>query len=124
LKYKKLYIKELERKFPSIIIENDFGTSIYSAYDLTLIDKLDILEKNNIDYIFIDSYLHDSKWLNKTINLYIDALCDKNYPEKKDIYFEKNKKIAKSQNLSHGFFSSDKSELYYLKKEIIKDNYE
>lgn len=62
---KKLFLKEDTRDFYLILIENDFGTNIYTGYSLSLIDQLDLLKKSNIDYIFIDGYLHDSKWLIK-----------------------------------------------------------
>jgi collagenase-like PrtC family protease len=44
-----------------IAYEDEHGTHILTNYSLSLFDDLEELNKNNIDTIRIDSFLHDDQ---------------------------------------------------------------
>jgi collagenase-like PrtC family protease len=57
----KLLIREISRKEPMIIYEDEHGAHVFTNYSLMLFDKLSELNENHIDTIRIDSFLHDEQ---------------------------------------------------------------
>jgi collagenase-like PrtC family protease len=57
----KLLIREVSRKEPSIIYEDETGTHVLTNYSLSLLEHLPNLYEQGIDTIRIDSFLYDEE---------------------------------------------------------------
>jgi collagenase-like PrtC family protease len=56
-----LLIREVSRKEPSIIYEDEVGTHVLTNYSLNLLEYLPNLYEQGIDTIRIDSFLYDEE---------------------------------------------------------------
>jgi hypothetical protein len=61
LKNKKMFLSEKNRDNEFIIYEGEHGTDILTGYNLFLLEKMEELNKNKLDIIRIDSFLHNEK---------------------------------------------------------------
>lgn len=116
---KKFWIKEKLRKYPNLIFEDDFGTHMFSGYELCVIKILNELYKNNIDFIRIDNIMQSKIWCKKMTYLYHNALelIKKNKFDQKQIinYLNKVKKISSPHEISLGFLGDIKDNLHLEK---------
>ncbi len=112
LSNQKMFIKEEQRKFPTIIYQNANGTLIYTAYNLTLLNYLNTLKK--LDFILIDGFLHDNEWLIKTTDIYYRAINNGDLEQ----LIKEEIAINKGESLSFGFSKlNPKDDLFYVLKE-------
>lgn len=109
---KKLFLKEESRNFPNYIFESKFGTYIYSSYNICLLKK--IKELKNIDYLLIDSFMHDDTWTKYTFHIFHEAIKNCNSKTKLNNLFNEYKKINNKELNSEGFLGNV-SDLPYLK---------
>ena len=102
-----LYNEERNDYYP--IIEENNGTSVISAYDLCLIDKLD--EINDLElYCKIDGYLYEKEQYEKIIEIYdkVSEIVKNNIEEyhiNKENYLEEIKKISPNKKYNKGFYN-------------------
>lgn len=68
------YLKEETRKLPNLIYEDDTGTHMFTGYNVSILEYLDKLVSSGIDSIYFLSFLHDRKWVDKTLDIYARAL--------------------------------------------------
>lgn len=111
---KKLYLKEETRDFPTIIYQDQYGTYLYTSYCLSTINFLDELNNHHLDYLLIDSFLHDEKWTLEITKLYMQANNDRSLSKLK--YLELEKQICKNETINNGFLG-DTKDLLYLREE-------
>jgi collagenase-like PrtC family protease len=104
----------VSRKEPSIIYEDEYGTYVFTNYDLSLFDKLDELKQMHIDTVRIDSFLHDEDWVIKTAKWFLKGVSEVHSDDLKQ--YENDFKQFK---LSRGFYNMDKHDLVYLLKEDV-----
>lgn len=95
-----IFIKELNKVYPNIIYENEYGTHMFSGYCLSLIEHLLFLKENNINYGYIDTFLLKNEDSDiEVINIYKDALANFNQVQN---YKEQLANISEYE-LSSGF---------------------
>lgn len=117
LRNKMFYLKEETRSLPNIIIEDETGTHMFTGYNVSIMEYLDKMVNAKIDSINFLSYLHDEKWLNKTIQIYSDALKaikNKTFVRKKKTFINEINKINKIS--ACGFLDPTKG-LLHLERE-------
>lgn len=112
------YLKEETRSLPNIIIEDETGTHMFTGYDVTAIEFLDKMVDAGVDSINFLSYLHNEKWVDETLSIYIDAL-----KSIKAGTFNKNKKkfinrINKLNKTSACGFIDPTKGLLHLEREV------
>ena len=99
-KDKQLFIKEINKVWPNIIIEDDHGTHMFSGYELSLVKYVDQLKKLNIKYWLIDSFMNkDDAYTLNLLNIYQTLLRD---DSKKDEIYNEYEQRSKNK-LSAGF---------------------
>ncbi len=108
---KKLFLNEETRNFPTIIYQDKYGTYLYTAYSLSTIKFLN--ELNKLDYLYIDSFLHDANWVLEITKLYKQAIIDPNNITK---YESLEKLICKNESVNNGFLG-DTKDMVYLRDE-------
>lgn len=100
-----LYIREEQRQYNNIIYEDEYGTHMFSGYELCLLKYLKNFYDKNLDYIVIDNILQDKnsnysleicKIYQKAIKLiknnqWTDGKIDKFYDECLILAKDKNK---------------------------------
>ncbi|MBQ0045830.1 MAG: U32 family peptidase [Mycoplasma sp.] len=114
---KMFYLKEETRSLPSLIIEDETGTHVFTGYNVSIMDYLDKMVKAKIDSINLFSYLHDEKWVDETIKIYVDALKaikNKTFAKKKQSFINRINKINKVS--ACGFLDPTKG-LLHLERE-------
>ncbi|XQP55358.1 MAG: U32 family peptidase [Mycoplasmoidaceae bacterium] len=111
------YLKEETRQLPSIIIEDETGTHMFTGYNVSIMEYLDKMVKVKVDSINFLSYLHDEKWVNENIKIYAQALKaikDGSFTSKKQSFIKRINKINKVS--SCGFLDPTKG-LLHLERE-------
>lgn len=107
---KKLYLKEETRNFPTLIYQDQYGTYLYTSYCLSTLKYFK--ELSRLDYVYIDSFLHDDQWIIGMSKLYMDAINNLNNMNQ---YIEQEKQICKNETINNGFIGETK-DLVYLKE--------
>ncbi len=102
-----LYDNERNKSYP--LLQNDQGTHLLAASNLTMVHKLNELDLNNIDSLRIDPLLYTPTEYNKIVELYRDALVTIAYDETKYVeearyYFKQLKEVKPMQKYTTGFF--------------------
>lgn len=118
LRNKLFYLKEETRQLPNIIIEDDTGSHMFTGYNVTIIEYLDKMIKAGVDSINFLSFLHDQKWVDETLNIYIAALkAIKNgsYAKKKQDLINR---INNINNISACGFLDPTKGLLHLEREV------
>lgn len=110
---KKIFIKECNKVWNNIIYENEYGTHMFSGYQLSCLKHLKFFLENNIDYLLIDTFLLNKKRDVDLIlnNIYHQALNDL---DNLDDYHEKIENTSEYK-LSDGFLGGMDS-IHHLKK--------
>ncbi len=108
---KKLFLSEETRNFPTIIYQDKYGTYLYTAYSLSTIRFLN--ELNKLDYLYIDSFLHDGNWILEITKLYKQAITN---PTDIVKYESLEKQICKNESVNNGFLG-DTKDMVYLRDE-------
>ncbi|MDE6473290.1 MAG: U32 family peptidase, partial [Ureaplasma sp.] len=109
-----IFIKELNKVYPNLIIEDEFGTHMFSGYELCCIKFLKEFQKINLDYLLIDTYLNNNS--NYDLEIYKIYQQAKNDLDNLDKYFMEIKEITKNE-LSSGFIGGPLEIKHLLKKE-------
>ena len=116
-KNKVIFIKELNKVYPNLIIEDEYGTHMFSGYELCCIKFLNQFKEMNIDYLLIDTYLNnDSNYDLQICSIYKKAMSDLNNLE---LYFDEIQKITNNE-LSSGFIGGP-LEIKHILKHEVKD---
>lgn len=95
----KLYDEERDVYYP--IIQNEQGTHVLASTYLSMIDNLEDINLDQVDYLKIESLGYTLDQYNKIIKLYIDKLNNLN---NKTNYLEDIKEINKEIKYSTGFY--------------------
>lgn len=104
-KDKMIFIREHKKKYPNIIIEDEYGTHMLSGYKLCLLQYLKELEDFELDYLILDTYLETEPNYDIKINeIYNKTKNDNNFND----YF-------KYPNYSSGFYGGINSILHFQK---------
>lgn len=112
-KGKQLFIKELNKVWSNIIIEDDHGTHMLSGYELSLIKFIDQIKSLKMDYLLIDSYLNkEDSYTLDLLKIYQNLLSHN--PLDSAFIFEEYSSKTKNK-LSAGFFGGIK-EIKHLEK--------
>lgn len=103
-----LYIIEEKREDKYPIVEDDYGTHVFSANDLCTVNHLDTLIENNVDSIRIDGILKSDDELLSIVIIYRQAILDyyedKNkYLKNKELYLKKLIDIKNIRPFNEGF---------------------
>lgn len=117
LKNKKLYLRELTRKLPNLIYEDDNGTHMYTGYQITTINILDKLKEAKIDTLRFDSFFNNEEQILQITKLYqkgLEALKNNSYDKIKNELYEKLLIICNCK-ISNGFLGAQK-DLLHLEK--------
>lgn len=113
------YLKEELRDLPNLIYEDDTGSHMFTGYNVSVLEYLDKLEKAGIDSLYFLSFLHDKKWLDKTLEIYVKAfelIRTKKFDEKAKALLVKE--IQKLNKISAcGFIDPTKGLLHLIKEE-------
>lgn len=110
------YLKEETRNLPNLIIEDETGSHIFTGHNVSLLEYLD--EFKDIDSLFIFSFLHDEKWVDETVKIYIEAISaleNNTFKDTKNKLVERIKQINKVS--SCGFIDPTKG-LLHLQREV------
>jgi len=107
----KLYISEKKRANPCIITEDRNGTYVTTGYNLNLLQSIPEMIKNKLDYVFLNTYLHDDEWVISFYNEISKTITNKKY-EPSDSFLQ----LVKKETQSAGFFSSNLKDLIYFSK--------
>ena len=116
LKDKKLWIKENSREFPSIILENEYGTHIFSGFCISCLKFINSFLEHNINVFLIDSFLKNDQWTLDTLNLYTKFLDNLENLNLINDLIQKEITINLPDQTSISFLGN-KSDLLYLPKE-------
>ena len=116
LKDKKLWIKENSREFPSIILENEYGTHIFSGFCISCLKFINSFIEHNINVFLIDSFLKNDQWTLDTLNLYTKLLDNLENLNLINDLIKKEITINLPDQTSISFLGN-KSDLLYLPKE-------
>lgn len=76
------YEKERDKYYP---IYEEYGNTFITEEVLNGINVVNTLNENNIDYIVLNSLMHDEESFNKVLDEYIDAVNGKVF-DKKDVF--------------------------------------
>lgn len=113
------YLKEELRDLPNIIYEDETGSHMFTGYNVSVLEYLDKLEKAGIDSLYFNSFLHDAKWLDKTLAIYEKAFSlikAKRFDnEAKASLINEIKKLNKVS--ACGFIDPQKGLLHLIKEE-------
>ncbi|KEZ22530.1 U32 family peptidase [Ureaplasma diversum] len=116
-----IYIKESLRKYPNILKQDHFGTHMMSGYELCTINILDKILTLNLDYLYIDAYLHNDQYSLTVAKLYLEAmeLINTNSYDQafKDKAWEQLKAIAHNEVITNNFLGTVKDILHMEKEE-------
>lgn len=74
LSNKLFYLKEELRDLPNLIYEDETGSHMFTGYNVSILEYLKQLMEAGIDSIYFMSFLHDKKWVDQTLNIYIKAI--------------------------------------------------
>lgn len=108
-KNKIILIREQQKVYSNILIEDKYGTHMFSGYKLCLINYLQELKEKKLDYLILDTYLEKEEDYDiKIYKVYHDVLDNKTTKNKD--FFNNNEKY------SPGFYGGIKSILHFKKK--------
>ncbi len=120
IKNKVYYIKELNRQYSNIIIEDKYGSHMLTGYELCCFRQLKELWKHGLDYIKIDNIFQDENYSLEIYNLYKSLIVnfEKNIYDEDliDLYWKNAHKISSSKKLASGFIGGIEGILNYEKK--------
>ncbi|MDR3163646.1 MAG: U32 family peptidase [Mycoplasmataceae bacterium] len=102
---RKLFLKEPSRQQPSVIYEDEHGTYILTNYDLLLIDEITELKANGVDFIIVDSFLHDANWTNYLAISFLNKINN-------EVFTLDTSKFPNP--ISKGFYKGGRKNLFYL----------
>jgi len=108
---KKLFISEQKRKLPCIITEDENGTYVTTGYNLNLLSEIPVMIKNGLDYVFLNTYLHDDKWTMIFYNEISKTIANNIY-KPSTVFIE----LTEKEIQSGGFFGSKIKDLIYFSK--------
>ena len=111
-----LWIKENSREFPSIILENEYGTHIFSGFCISCLKFINRFIEHNINVFLIDSFLKNDQWTLDTLNLYTKLLDNLENLNLINDLIKKEITINLPDQTSISFLGN-KSDLLYLPKE-------
>lgn len=121
----KFWIRETLRKYPNAIYEDEYGTHMFSGYELCVIEILNELKQMGIDFIRIDNIMQNKKWCEIMTYTYDKAikLANQNKLTKKAIETSlKTIQIAaKPHDVSLGFLGTVKDNYHLVKVEDEKN---
>lgn len=116
-----IYIKESLRKYPNILKQDHFGTHMMSGYELTTINILDKILTLNLDFLYIDAYLHDDNYSLTVAKTYLQAMeliktnsYDQTFKDKAWLILEP---IAHNKIITNNFLGTIKDILHMEKAE-------
>lgn len=112
------YLKEETRQLPNIIIEDETGSHMFTGYNVSVLEYLDKMVEAKVDSLHFFSFLHDAKWVDKTLDLYLralDSIKKKTFNKNKAILVQEIKKLNKVS--SCGFLDPTKG-LLHLEREV------
>ncbi|WP_051676002.1 U32 family peptidase [Ureaplasma canigenitalium] len=112
-------IREDLRKHPNILKQDEFGTHMFTGFEICSINILDKLLKLKMDYLLIDGYLHHDDDFLVIIDSYLlamDALKNNTYTnDLKDELWNKIKSVAINRHISNNFLGTIKDILHMEK---------
>lgn len=112
-KGKQLFIKELNKVWSNIIIEDDHGTHMLSGYELSLIKFINQIKSLKIDYLLIDSYLNkEDNYTIDLLKIYQNLLSNDSL---EPVCIFEDYSLKTKNKLSAGFFGGIK-EIKHLEK--------
>jgi len=103
-----LYLIEQKRDDKYPIFEDQFGTHVFSSYDLCTVNYLDKLIESNVTSIRIDGLFKSNNELLEITQIYYQALKDykadkEKYNHNKDLYIKQLKEIENIRPFNDGF---------------------
>jgi len=108
---KKLFISEQKRKQPCIITEDKNGTYVTTGYNLNLLSEIPTMIKNGLDYVFLNTYLHDDEWTIAFYNEISKTIANNVYKPSANFI-----ELTKNEIQSEGFYGSNLKDLIYFSK--------
>ncbi len=100
---KYLYDDERDALYP--IVEDNQGTHILASNDLCMINKLEQILSDKIDFYKLDGFLYEEKEYEQIVELYSQAIKDiENNEYNAKEYLQKIKKVAQHKKYNTGFY--------------------
>ncbi len=98
------YLYDQERNLHYPIVQNEQGTHLLASVDVSMINRLDRLVGNNIDYFRIDGFGYKKDEYLAIVKLYLEALADENYLDNKQTYADRIKTVVPHKSMGTGFY--------------------
>jgi putative protease len=98
------YLYDQERNLHYPIVQNEQGTHLLASVDVSMINRLDRLVGNNIDYFRIDGFGYKKDEYLAIVKLYLEALADENYLDNKQTYADRIKIVVPHKSMGTGFY--------------------
>ncbi len=118
----RFFIHEAMRKYPNAIYEDEYGTHMFSGYELCSVKALNDLAGYGVDYLRIDNVLHGKEWCEAITLLYdglVKSLRGGRKIDAKTIAraWDEARRICAPNEIALGFLGTVKDNLHLITKD-------